>query len=86
MEAKEDESAPANESPCRPRGRGALASARALGLRASFPAFGHDRGQARYFFCVERYFEDFIAAARQLHAQLLSDPRPVLPPELAGRV
>jgi hypothetical protein len=40
----------------------------------------------RYFFCVERYFEDFIAAARRLHAQLLSGPGPVLPPELAGRV
>jgi hypothetical protein len=40
----------------------------------------------RYFFCVERYFDDFIAAARGLHGQLLSAPSPVLPPELAGRV
>jgi hypothetical protein len=33
----------------------------------------------RYFFCVERYFGDFIAAARRLHAQLVSSPDPVLP-------
>jgi hypothetical protein len=40
----------------------------------------------RYFFCVERYFEDFMVAARQLHAQLRADPHATLPPELAGRV
>jgi hypothetical protein len=40
----------------------------------------------RYFFCVERYFEDFLAVARGLQARLLGGPRAALPPELTGRV
>lgn len=38
------------------------------------------------YFVVERYFEDFLAAARALRAQLLAQPSPALPPELDGRV
>ncbi len=55
-------------------------------LKGVEPAGIAQAPSGRYFFCVERYFEDFIAAARRLHAQLLSRARPVLPPELAGRV
>jgi hypothetical protein len=55
-------------------------------LKGVEPAGIAQAPSGRYFFCVERYFEDFIAAARRLHAQLLSGPPPVLPRELAGRV
>jgi hypothetical protein len=40
----------------------------------------------RYFFCVERYFDDFIAAARRLHASMLADTQGSLPREIAGRI
>ena len=36
------------------------------------------------FFCVERYFDDFAAATRTLHAKLVADPRAALPLELGG--
>lgn len=39
----------------------------------------------RYYFNVERYFTDFAQASRQLHSDLMKDPAPALPPELAGR-
>ena len=55
-------------------------------LKGVEPAGIAQAPNGRYFFCVERYFEDFIAAARRLHAQLVSSPRSVLPRELAGRV
>ena len=55
-------------------------------LKGVEPAGIAQAPSGRYFFCVERYFEDFIAAARRLHAQLLCGPRVALPAELAGRV
>jgi hypothetical protein len=55
-------------------------------LKGVEPAGIAQAPSGRYFFCVERYFEDLIAAARRLHMRLLSDPSPALPPELAGRV
>jgi hypothetical protein len=36
------------------------------------------------YFVVERYYEDFAAAARSLHAALLASPQASLPRELAG--
>jgi hypothetical protein len=38
----------------------------------------------RYHFCVERYYQDFVAAARRLESDLLANPKASLPPELAG--
>jgi hypothetical protein len=55
-------------------------------LKGVEPAGIAQAPNGRYFFCVEHYFEDFIAAARRLHAQLRANPRAALPPELAGRV
>jgi hypothetical protein len=40
--------------------------------------------EGHYHFCVESYFEDFIAAAWRLKAALLADPNPGLPRELAA--
>jgi hypothetical protein len=37
-----------------------------------------------YHFCVERYYEDFIAAARRLESVLRENPKASLPRELAG--
>jgi hypothetical protein len=50
-------------------------------LKNSEPA-GIARVPGGYYLCVERYFEDFLAAARRLHADLLADPAAALPPEL----
>ena len=55
-------------------------------LKGTEPAGIAQATTGQYFFCVERYFEDFIAAARLLHAELRADPHPGLPPELTGRV
>jgi hypothetical protein len=55
-------------------------------LKGVEPAgIAQDTATGRYYFVVERYFEDFIAAARALRAHLLAQPQPSLPPELAGR-
>lgn len=45
-----------------------------------------DPASGRYFFCVERYFDDFMVAARRLHTSMLSDPAGALPREIAGRL
>jgi hypothetical protein len=37
-----------------------------------------------YYFTVERYFEDFQAAALRVQAQLMIQPSPSLPAELSG--
>lgn len=37
-----------------------------------------------YYFTVERYFEDFQAAALRLQAELIARPSPGLPAELSG--
>jgi hypothetical protein len=37
-----------------------------------------------YYFTVERYFEDFRAAALQLQTDLMAQPSPSLPIELSG--
>jgi hypothetical protein len=50
------------------------------------PAGIAEAPNGRYFFVVERYFEDLMAAARQLHQRLLADPNAALPSELVGRV
>ena len=38
----------------------------------------------RYFFCVERYFEAFEAAASNLHREVVAGSSPELPAELSG--
>jgi hypothetical protein len=40
--------------------------------------------KGHYYFTVERYFEDFRAAALQLRADLMAQPSPSLPAELSG--
>jgi hypothetical protein len=45
-----------------------------------------DQVTGRYYFVVERYFEDFLRAARAVRDDLLASPNPMLPPELAGRI
>ena len=37
-----------------------------------------------YYFTVERYFEDFQAAALKLQSDLIAEPAPSLPAELSG--
>jgi hypothetical protein len=37
-----------------------------------------------YHLCVERYYEDFVAAARRLESDLHANPKASLPRELAG--
>jgi hypothetical protein len=37
-----------------------------------------------YHLCLERYYEDFMAAAHRLKATLLADPQGALPSELAA--
>jgi hypothetical protein len=37
-----------------------------------------------YHLCVERYYEDFVAAARRLESDLHTNPKASLPRELAG--
>jgi hypothetical protein len=52
------------------------------GVEPAGIALGPD---GRRYFCVERYFEAFEAAAQRLHGDLMSQPSPSLPPELSGR-
>jgi hypothetical protein len=40
----------------------------------------------RYYFVVEPYLEDFLAAAQRLRNDLLADRSATLPPELAGQI
>jgi hypothetical protein len=53
-------------------------------LKDHEPAGVYRSTQGHYFFCVERYYDDFMAAARRLEEALLADPSASLPPELAA--
>jgi hypothetical protein len=55
-------------------------------LKGVEPAGVAQAPNGRYYFCVERYFEDLLAAARDLRAQLLTNPGAALPAQLAGRI
>jgi hypothetical protein len=55
-------------------------------LNEGAPAGVWQAPDGRYWFSVERYFDDFIAAAKKLHAELRANASGALPPGLAGQV